>query len=250
MNEEDVKSLEAAKERNKETTSTAKRALRVARETQDLAEHTLTALDGQTHKIRQLDDKLVEMKEDVKRSEGYLRYINKICVCFNCCVQDPTSKEEGKWTKDVKKLHKADGKGDQSGAGGGPTSKLGRTDSKSAQHKHIKQGKLKLVSDMTPLKVVEGGDLKEINQDFVEQDKAMDQISSIMDNLNDMSKAMGDEIEKQNTLIEGVDSKATPLKDRMKEMNTRTRLGKMHVKKESSGSVITDVGSTLMKSMN
>ena len=39
--------------------------------------------------------------------------------------------------------------------------------------------------------------------------------------------------------------------DRMKEMNTRTRLGKMHVKKkESSGSVITDVGSTLMKSMN
>ena len=42
MNEEDVKSLKAAKEKNKETTSTAKRALRVARETQDLAEHTLT----------------------------------------------------------------------------------------------------------------------------------------------------------------------------------------------------------------
>ena len=115
----------------------------------------LLALDGQTHKIRQLDDKLVEMKEDVKRSEGYLRYINKICVCFNCCVQDPTSKEEGAWTKDVKKLHKAE-KRDQNKGDRNSAAKLGRTDSKSGQQKQVKQGKLKVVSEMTPLKVVEG----------------------------------------------------------------------------------------------
>ena len=71
------------------------------------------------------------------------------------------------------------------------------------------------------MKIADGDDLKEIDADFQQQDKAMDEISTILTNLNGMSKAMGNEIQKQNNLIEEVDGKATPLKDRMKEMNTR-----------------------------
>ena len=64
MNEDDRKDLDAAKVKNRETTEAARRALQVARETQEVAEHTLAALDSQNQKIRRLDGKMVEMKED------------------------------------------------------------------------------------------------------------------------------------------------------------------------------------------
>ena len=116
--------------------------------------------------------------------------------------------------------------------------------------------------------------------EFVEQNKAMDEISSIVGKLNDMGQAMGEEITKQNAMIDELDTKATPLKDRIKDMNTKTRFGqckpsqdsaplslspsltlppipsplslrlsKITVRKESTGDVMTDVGSTLIKTI-
>ena len=216
MNEDDRKDLEKAKKKNKETTNAARRALKVARETQEIAEHTVNELHGQTHKIRQLDGKMVEMKEDVKKSESYLRYISRAFVCCNCFVTDPNVKEEGKWERDVKKQIKVEKKGNKEQKTKGKSK-----DALKASSVNKNKEKLKITSEMVPMKIADGDDLKEIDADFQQQDKAMDEISTILTNLNGMSKAMGDEIQKQNNLIEEVDGKATPLKDRMKEMNTR-----------------------------
>ena len=312
MNEDDRRDLDAAKEKNKDTTKAARRALKVARETQAVAEHTLVALDGQTAKINRLDGKMVEMKEDVKRSENYLRFITRFCVCCNCFVTDPTTKEEGVWSKEAKTNQVKEKRGD---AGKPQKQKPGATAGGSDSGR---MEKLKIVSEMIPMKMADGNrrkttslcpgarlarsitdppsfslrslplfartaagdELKEIHSEFQEQDMAMDEISFIVTNLNGMSKAMGEEISKQNALIEELDGKATPLKvilppilpsdpdhhslthsltfahdlfpcaqDRIRDMNTRTRLSKIHVKKKTSGSVITDVGSTLMKNM-
>ncbi|WZN65255.1 t-SNARE coiled-coil homology domain-containing protein [Chloropicon roscoffensis] len=245
MNEDDRKDLDAAKVKNRETTEAARRALQVARETQEVAEHTLAALDSQNQKIRRLDGKMVEMKEDVKRSENYLRYITRTCVCFNCFVTDPTTKEEGKWSEEAKAKQKAEKKvkAKKPVAAAGKGADLQRRDSGTAQ-------KLKIVGDgqPAPLMVAEAAELKEVQADFAEQDAAMDEISGVVGSLGEMSRALGEEIAKQNALLDEVDSKATPLKDRIREMNTRTRLSKMQIKKkESGGSIINDVGSTLIK---
>ncbi|QDZ23899.1 t-SNARE coiled-coil homology domain-containing protein [Chloropicon primus] len=245
MHEEDRKDLDRAKEKNRETTKAAKRALRVARETQEVAEHTLAALDGQTEKINKLDGKMVDMKEDVKNSESYLRYITRACVCCSCFVKDPTIKEEGHWSKEVKKQaaieKKAKALAKDKGKG---KAEVERTFSETGR-----PDKLKVVGEMVPMKVVGGEDLKEIDAEFYVQDKALDEISSIVGNLQGMSKTMGEEIAKQNVMIDELDTKATPLKDRIRDMNTRTRLNKIHLKKESNSSVINDVGSTLIKTM-
>jgi len=236
-----------------------------------LAQTTLESLHGQTAKVARLDSKLSEIKENVKRSESYLKFISRHCVCFNCFVADPLAKEEARWENKVGQQRQredaeANANANANGDGDGRTSGQPQSSSaKTTPKKKKKKGKLRSnsnrsmeklpnVSQMRALHVADGDDLRGIQGEFVKQDEMVDEIAEVLTGLHSIGLDMGDELEKQNEMLDEVDSKATPLKDRMKDMNSKTKLSKIHLKKKgggggepSSASTALALGSSVLK---
>lgn len=260
LHEDDVRALDAAAETNAATTRIANSALGVARETERLAEKTLAELHGQTGKIGRVDERVVQIKEDVRRSEGYLRFIGRCCVCFNCCVQDPNDKAARNWKDGVKQLHREEDAADAAGAGDGTDAlvdakgkraALAEPPSRGRKPKASDAEKLPKVQEMVPMRVADDAHLRGATTEFASQDAAVSEISAALTNLGAMGEAMGSELDKQNVMLEDLERKADPLKDRLRQMNRKTKLGKIDVtgKAKRKESVASSVAGSVAKNL-
>jgi hypothetical protein len=165
-----------------ETLDSTRRMVRMAEETNQIGVETLVTLNEQGEKLDNIERRLDEMNVDLKKTEKNLREMEKCCGCIPCPCGGPKSVTK---SKTYKRTY-----GNKAGSN--------QSDVVTSQPRRGGGGDN------------EGGYVKRITGD--EREDEMDDnlraVGNILDNLHGIAVDMGDELDRQNTQLADINTKA------------------------------------------
>ncbi|KAI3423821.1 hypothetical protein D9Q98_009657 [Chlorella vulgaris] len=225
--------LERGKAQHRETTATAKRALQIAENTNDVARSTLVELHRQGQQLERADLGMKQVGQDVKEASAVLRFMRRWC-CFQCCC-DPTADldrtRRSRASAAQKMLANQHSDVDQHYA-----AKQQSVQRKARQHDPAYGGnehaaRHELLAQADSIQAARQGtqatsigfglpetDRQEIQQETQRQDRVIDDIGNAVASLHTLSKEMHEEMEEQLPRIAHLQDRAEATHDELGSM--------------------------------
>ncbi|XP_068436472.1 synaptosomal-associated protein 23-like [Clinocottus analis] len=191
-----------------ESLESTRRMLQMANESKETGTKTLVILDQQGEQLRQVDQGMDKINQDMRQAEKNLTDLSKCCGLCVCPCDRVSSIEQDSKYKRTWGVRGGDGETDSTGS---------RVVSR--QPSGVRNGQAGQVNASAP----SGQYIKRITNDAREDEmeENLDAVGSIIGNLKSMAFEMGNEIDQQNKHIDSITEKAEMNKARIDEANQR-----------------------------
>lgn len=191
-----------------ESLESTRRMLQMAEESKQTGVNTMVMLDHQGEQLRNVEEGLDQINQDMKQAEKNLTDLSKCCGLCVCPCDRVTSIEHDSRYKRTWGTGGGDAEGNADGSG-----------VVSRQPSGVRNGQAGQVNAQAP----SGPYIKRITNDAREDEmeENLDAVGSIIGNLKNMAVDMGNEIDKQNKQIDRINDKADMNKVRIDEANQR-----------------------------
>ncbi|XP_070776287.1 synaptosomal-associated protein 23-like isoform X2 [Enoplosus armatus] len=191
-----------------ESLESTRRMLQMAEESKQTGVNTMVMLDEQGEQLRRVDEGMDQINQDMRQAEKNLTDLSKCCGLCVCPCDRVSSIEHDSRYKRTWGIGGGNGEVDANGA------KV-----VSRQPSGVRNGQAAQVNASAP----SGPYIKRITNDAREDEmeENLDAVGSIIGNLKTMAMDMGNEIDKQNKQIDGINAKADMNKVRIEEANQR-----------------------------
>ncbi|XP_073339330.1 synaptosomal-associated protein 23-like isoform X1 [Pagrus major] len=191
-----------------ESLESTRRMLQMAEESKQTGINTMVMLDEQGEQLKRVDEGMDQINQDMRQAEKNLTDLSKCCGLCVCPCDRVSSIEADSRYKHTWGIGGGESEGDANG------SKV-----VSKQPPGVRNGQAAQANASAP----SGPYIKRITNDAREDEmeENLDTVGSIIGNLRSMAVDMGNEIDKQNKQIDGINSKAEMNKVRIDEANQR-----------------------------
>ncbi|KAM9465803.1 synaptosomal-associated protein 23-like isoform 1-T1 [Clarias gariepinus] len=186
-----------------ESLESTRRMLQLAEETRETGGKTMVMLDQQGEQLRRVDQGMDQINQDMRAAEKNLTDLSKCCgLCVCPCDRVSSIENDSRYKRTW-----ASGS-DNASAEGGDGGVV------SNQPSSQRNGQTTAAS---------GPYIKRVTNDAREDEmeENLDQVGSIIGNLKNLAVDMGNEIDKQNKVIDRINDKADMNKARIDEANQR-----------------------------
>ncbi|XP_029316460.1 synaptosome associated protein 23.1 isoform X2 [Cottoperca gobio] len=197
-----------ANEVTDESLESTRRMLQMAEESKQTGVNTMEMLDHQGEQLRRVDEGMDQINQDMRQAEKNLTDLSKCCGLCVCPCDRVSSIEHDSKYKRTWGVRGGDGELDSNG------SKV-----VSRQPSGVRNGQAVQANDSAP----SGPYIKRITNDAREDEMEdnLNAVGGIIGNLKNMATDMGNEIDKQNKQIDGINEKADMNRLRIDEANQR-----------------------------